>query len=149
MSPLIATILLILFAVSLGVLILTFGNQLHKAPVVSEEDLDFECKRVNIEVARFANSSSLCYDGENIHFTAQNKGFEKISSLKMIAIGDRSLTKNLDGLSPNVPLEYTVEFPILDFGPLSELHLVPRVTIEDKEFLCMHSPLINTQIGSC
>ncbi|MBI5073515.1 hypothetical protein HZA99_06885, partial [Candidatus Woesearchaeota archaeon] len=76
-SPLIATVLLIAFAVSLGAVLLTYMTSLG------------ECGGVSIEIPKLNNKPQICYNSNTnkLDFSVENSGREDIDSLKLTLTG--------------------------------------------------------------
>ena len=83
MSPLMATILLIAFAVSLGAVIMSYGNT-HYTDGKQETPL---CAGTSLRAYETGGQINLCYDEEEgiIKFTLVNDGSRDISAVQMIA----------------------------------------------------------------
>ena len=79
-SPLIATVLLIAFAVSLGAVIMNLGANLSS-----------KCSAVDLDFHKVGETSRLCYDKDSstLRFTISNRGV-KVDGYKVIAVGDQS-----------------------------------------------------------
>ncbi len=88
MSPLIATILLIAFAVSIGAVIMSYGNLYDEVDDVDKVDLEVFCKDVDLEVYDIGGESQICKTttGEKdlVTFILINKGSKDIDGLQML-----------------------------------------------------------------
>ena len=87
MSPLIATVLLIAFAVALGAMIMNWS-----ADVVVDDSVDLEtaCGSVLIQ-----NAGNVCYADGQLSFTIRNAGKARINGIKLKSssdIGDLELS---------------------------------------------------------
>jgi hypothetical protein len=71
MSPLIATVLLMAFAVALGGMIMNYTSDLDAG---GGED----CKKVDLQTSQF------CYDGEKIQVSTRNKGEVVVGGLALL-----------------------------------------------------------------
>lgn len=127
-SPLIATVLLIAFAVSLGAVLLTYLTSLG------------ECSGVSLEIAKLNGKSQICYNSNTnkLDFTIENSGREDVEALKLSFTGTLNVeNKDVDHPIPKsetgkVSLDYKLQY----LGKLEKLKITP-VTIEDgEEVIC-------------
>ena len=85
LSPLIATALLIAFAVSLGVIIINIGIDTpdeHEGPQTSA------CERTEIGLQQLTDGDAICYDaqGQRVRFLLKNTGDQTIDKIMLRAI---------------------------------------------------------------
>lgn len=84
LSPLVATVLLIAFAVSLGTMIMSWSIE---APVEHEEETD-ACDRTQIDLQDLPDGKAICYDaqGQRVKFLLKNTGDQTIEKITLRAI---------------------------------------------------------------
>ncbi len=112
-SPLVATILLIAFAVALGAVIMQFGE----AAVVGVCGSAIQLQ-----------ASGSCADASTIRFTISNKGNEEIAKIKAEAVGSSSITKEYDmKIPPRTGKEGSIQYSTSMLGELKGLKLIPIV----------------------
>lgn len=132
-SPLIATVLLISFAVALGSVVLNWGRNLD----ISSEDI---CSEVEIQIKSLGNSD-VCYkkDGDRtyLNFVIENEGNIKVEGLGIWVVGQKG-TKILDfdqlTIQPKGVLDVnddTVSYNADTFGDLKSVQFLPKVKNED------------------
>ena len=85
LSPLIATALLIAFAVSLGVIIINIGID---SPEDHEQPQTDACERTQIGLQELADGDAICYDaqGQRVRFLLKNTGEQTIEKIMLRAI---------------------------------------------------------------
>ena len=99
-SPLVATILLIAFAVALGAVVMSYGSSYYEesgsgeAVSGSGEEL---CGDINLQVHKVNNINQLCYKEQGaIKFTLINKANKDINKIRMLVTGDEVYVIELD-----------------------------------------------------
>ncbi len=104
-SPLIATVLLILFAVTLGVIIMNWGksyseDQIEAATKKSNEELECELY-IDLAVKEIAGEPQLYYSNStgNLTFMLENRGSKTIDSIRVTIIGQNAQDINITDIS--------------------------------------------------
>lgn len=89
LSPLIATVLLIAFAVSLGTMIMSWS--IEPEPTTTPIEEQGVCERTQITLQEITSGDAICYDQENevVRFLLQNTGDTTISQLTLRVIDDQ------------------------------------------------------------
>ncbi len=154
MSPLLATILLIAFAISLGALIMSLGRHIptDETDYVNASKI---CSKVNFEVYKVGEKESICFDKEagKINFIAVNRGSKSIDSMQIWVIGKRLYTKEIldNPLRPNIPIEKKIDYDASFYGTISEAQFIARVDDPELEnpILCVDHPIVVKDIGEC
>ncbi|MBU4493644.1 MAG: hypothetical protein KKA61_04695, partial [Nanoarchaeota archaeon] len=95
-SPLIATILLIAFAVALGAVVMSWGRNVE---FLREEPGIEKCANVNLKIEKINNIPQVFYGGTGldgfIKFTIENNGNEDIEGVIVWVIGEKN-TNTID-----------------------------------------------------
>jgi flagellin-like protein len=127
-SPLIATVLLIAFAVSLGAVLLTYMTTLG------------ECGGVSIEIATIDNQPQICFNSNNnqLTFSLENSGRQDVEYLKLTMTGGLNV-ENQDELTAvgrsevgKVVIQYATSY----LGVLQKLKITPVVDEDGEEIIC-------------
>lgn len=127
-SPLIATVLLIAFAVSLGAVLLTYMTSLG------------ECGSVSIEIPLLEGTPEICYNTntQKLEFTIENSGREDIEYLKLTLTGMVDVD-NMD-VEHTVPHSETerisIDYKRLSIGKLQKVKIIPVVIEDNEEVIC-------------
>lgn len=125
MSPLVATVLLIAFAVALGAMIMNLSG-----PAGKEGETSKLCEDVSI-----TTNKPICYEEDSVKFTIKNDGTVKIDGIQLIVEeGVDSVTHKI-GDSSMIPGESIDEtkrmlFPVEG----SRLHFQPLI-LDDGEYI--------------
>ncbi|MBW2970552.1 hypothetical protein KY320_00160 [Candidatus Woesearchaeota archaeon] len=153
MSPLIATILLISFAVALGAVVMNVGR------TIGQEGPRFsECgAHVELGVVEIGGQPKACItrQGESsiIEVMLQNTANTDIIDLQINVIGSNDVL-NIDSLAgSNIPKGYSRKINIIydlnKFGNPEKITMIPRVTTSDQTTLCQSSKVELEAIGNC
>jgi len=142
-SPLIATVLLIAFAVSIGTMIMNWGKD---AVAVGD------CTETKLEVQMFSEKPVFCYDTLNtkINVMIKNVGSTDVNRLKMRVITpdfsteDRDLTdsaiKSGDIKTKNIDYVHSGKFRV---------EIIPVISVGGKERICSDKYIYIDDIGPC
>ncbi|MFP4424094.1 MAG: archaellin/type IV pilin N-terminal domain-containing protein [Candidatus Woesearchaeota archaeon] len=154
MSPLLATLLLIAFAISLGILIMSLGDQMRESSGHGEINMTDVCSGVAFEIVSVDNISSLCYDNEagEISLIGVNRG-KPIQSMQVWVIGKRLYKTELldEPLSSGMTIEKQVAYDVSQYGEIEKIKLIPRINDldMDKPVLCTDYPIEINEINKC
>jgi len=142
-SPLIATVLLIAFAVSIGTMIMSWGKD-----VASVGD----CSETKLEVQVIGGKPLFCYDTLNnkINVMVKNVGSTNVDKLKMRVVApdfssedrdlDDSSIKSGDIMTKNIDYTRSGKFRV---------ELLPIIMVGGKETVCSEKNVYIDDIGSC
>ncbi len=143
-SPLIATVLLIAFAVSIGTLIMNIGKD-----VLANVG---DCADVKMEVQTINNKPLFCHDENNkkINMMVKNTGRVDIKYIKLgittadfnheeIAI-DKSSIKAGETLTKSVDYSRSGNF---------KTEIIPIITASGKETVCLEKAVVAETTGPC
>ena len=147
MTPIMATLLLLSFAVTIGILVMNFA----RAQVV----LEAECTQ-NIELAwmQFDGRDDVCYDvaTDEILFTVENGVQIEVQRLQATAVGRKAAqsyeipdSKIIRAGSFVGQVDY-VEF---DNGALRQFKVIPVIESAGQEHFCTEQALTITSVPEC
>ena len=151
-SPLIATILLIAFAVALGSVVMNWGLNLNFA---KSSDV---CIGVEIKI-RNVGSSEACFGGVGsngyIHFIIDNIGANEISGLAVWMIGEKG-TKlfDIDNLRIKKNSLYQkedkeVSYDFNAYGKIKQIQFIPKTKAGQSTEICSKNAIVAKNIGAC
>lgn len=135
-SPLIATVLLIAFAVALGTMIVSYILEVTRYDPCAEVIINFEDK--------------VCYNGKTVSFIITNSGSEPISSLHSKFISQNKDPVNMpfmNSLNSGDASKLDVEFTTLNPSGVT-LTVTPKVMVDGKEKFCSQAEL-KTKLETC
>ena len=151
-SPLIATILLIAFAVALGSVVMNWGLNLNLGKSSDK------CRNVEIKI-RSIDVAEICFGGFGtngyINFIIDNTGPIDISGLAIWIIGDKG-TRLFDldnillkkgSLYDKKDKEVTYDFTI--FGNIKQVQFIPKIKAEQTTEICPKNAIKAEKIGVC
>jgi|TARA_Y100000310_G_scaffold345671_1_gene468079 flagellin-like protein len=151
-SPLIATVLLISFAVALGSVVLNWGRNID---ISKPGD---KCAGINIEI-RDIDASQVCYSVSGndayINFIIDNSGNTDIDGLGIWIVGEKG-TKLLDFNDLSIKKgelldikDTTVKYNFNTYGAIKHIQFFPKVKINDSLDICARSSVKVDKIGIC
>ncbi|MCF7798808.1 hypothetical protein K9M74_02810 [Candidatus Woesearchaeota archaeon] len=142
MSPLIATVLLIAFAVALGAMIMNWS-----AGVAPEDELG---KTALCESIALDSESGVCIADTKLMFSVKNIGDESIQKVKLIivdAYGETSTTLSQGKIIPGETVEQ--ERPYVYDGGAFKLELVPLIDDGTGEYVQCATSYVQETLPSC
>lgn len=151
-SPLIATILLIAFAVALGSVIMNWGLNLN---IGKENDI---CGKVGVKI-RSLDAAEVCYSGFGangyINFILDNTGSNDVNGLSIWIIGEKgtrlfdlnSIALKKGVLFDKRDMEVTYDFNV--YGKIREVQFIPKAQSSKGQELCTTSAVKAQKIGIC
>jgi flagellin-like protein len=143
-SPLIATVLLIAFAVSIGTLIMNIGKD-----VLANVG---DCTDVKIDVQTINGKPLFCYDAENskVNLMVKNTGAVDIKYLKLgITTADfnhEELSLEDSSLKAGKTLTKSVDY---SREGNFKTEIIPVITAAGKETVCLDNTVVTETITSC
>lgn len=148
-SPLIATILLIAFAVALGSVIMNWGLNL---------DLSDRCNALDFQLRKIVDKD-MCTGGSGessyFNFILDNKGSVDIQGMSFLVIGDKETTFiDLDGIAvPSRSLFETTDDMVVfnrdTTGRPQEIELTPKILNEGKRERCTKKAVTVQEFSRC
>ena len=151
-SPLIATVLLIAFAVALGSVVMNWGLNLNLG---KSKDV---CRNIELKI-RNIDGSEVCYGGfgQNgyINFIIDNTGGTDINGLIIWIIGDKGTrTFDLDNALIKKGSLYDkkgngVTYDFSTFGNIKQVQFIPKVKSEQAIELCPKNAIKAEKVGIC
>lgn len=163
-SPLIATVLLIAFAVALGAVVMNWGRTFTEqktAEVTATSDVATGCSLgISLKILEIANKPQICVGewGANsyINFTVSNEGSKKIDSLRIMIIGDSSTptinnSVSNSSISEGGLIKLSSPYVQSNVGTLKIVRVIPVIDTGGKKIPCTGSVLEkeSSQIPAC
>ena len=151
-SPLIATILLIAFAVALGSVVMNWGLNLDLGKSADN------CRNIEIKL-RDINSAEACFGGfgQNgyINFVIDNTGAADISGLAIWIVGDKGTRLfELDNIALKTGSLYDkkdkeVSYDFTAYGNIKQIQFIPKAKAEQTTEICSKNAVKTEKIGAC
>lgn len=143
-SPLIATVLLIAFAVSIGTMIMNWGP--HNATTVGD------CMETKIEVQVVSGKPMFCYDTLNsmVNVMIKNTGNTDVNRLKMRIVAADFTTEDIDVPDSAIKID-KIKTKNIDYVRSGQfrVEIIPVITSAGKEKTCSDQYVFIDNIGSC
>jgi flagellin-like protein len=151
-SPLIATVLLISFAVALGSVVLNWGRNLD---ISGRDDL---CSGVVIKIRNVGNYQA-CYGGlgknAHINFIIDNEGGVDVEGLGIWIVGEKGTKlQDFDELSIKSgelldKKDKAVAYDFDTYGKIQHIQFIPKVKTEDSTDICPRNSVKVESVGPC
>jgi flagellin-like protein len=163
-SPLIATVLLIAFAVALGAVVMNWGKSFAIGTmntVQQKSDQDTTCSSdVSLNVVKLADGTlQMCYGGGAtqgfIFFIVENTGRIDVSSIDLQIIGssDVYVNNSLNGTSISIghALRKNVTYSYDAYGSVKQVRIIPKINLGGKTVTCSGNVLEkdSTELLNC
>jgi flagellin-like protein len=146
-APLVATLLLISFAVSLGVVIMNFGR--------AQVELEAECAiDINLKLSEIGGEKQICYDAakKDISLTLENGVNIKVEGLIANIIGSQKAESfELNDAKIGKAGTYLghVTYDSAVSGEIRQVKITPKVILYDEEQICIEKSLIAENVKVC
>ncbi len=152
-TPLIATILLIAFAIALGAVVMNWG----RSYVESSEayaDKDPCALPLGMSIANVNGKQYFCYDGKDVRFSFENGDVGDIAGIQIIIYGDKDIfasdipgTATKRGDVTKSAISYNKDV----YGRIEQVKLIPKVVKAGttEEMLCKNSEVVVNVVDVC
>lgn len=146
-SPLIATLLLISFAVALGVVIMNFGR--------AQVEMEAQCPiDIGLTLSNVNGNNEFCYDkaAKEIRFTLENGINIKVEGLIVNIIGtNQAQSAELNDAKVGKAGNYMgkVNYDSGSSGDIRQVKITPKVILYDEEQICVEQALVVENIKDC
>ncbi len=143
-SPLIATMLLISFAVALGVVVMNFGR--------AQVELEAQCPiDIGLKFAEIAGKEQICQSNKDISFTLENGPNIKIAGFVVSVIGsERAQTFEInEELTKAGTYLGKVNYDRSVNGEVRQIKISPKINLYDEEQICVEKALIAETLNNC
>lgn len=151
-SPLIATVLLIAFAVALGAVVMNWGRNIEFSKPIDK------CVGVEIKV-REVNNYNVCYSilGDNafINFVIDNTGKQDLSGLSLWVAGEKGtkLFEIDDVFIKKGTLfdkkDKELVYELNKYGAIKHVQFIPKMKIDETLDMCLKNSIKADKVGIC
>jgi flagellin-like protein len=150
-SPLIATILLIAFAVALGAVVMSWGRSVD---ISGESDSIEKCAETSLKVDTIEGVPQVLYSGEGnngfVEFTIENNGNQDISGLIVWVVGEKeTMINDLGNIEIKIgyPLTKRLDYNFNKYGNIKKVKFIPKVSIDEEDITCAKNSLEQEKIS--
>lgn len=152
-SPLIATVLLIAFAVSLGAVVIQWGSNYVRErtdDTSQRSDIDLTCSQdTYIGVIKYNTIEQLCYNVSSITAIVENGPYIPLEAITVFVFGNTTVAK-LNVSNGTMAKNEVKRFEILfSDSPVKQVRLIPSVKVGGNVVACPRSALIRDDIPPC
>lgn len=159
-SPLIATVLLIAFAVALGAVVMNWGRSYVEETAKQSgqtSDAKVTCaQKVKIEIVEVAKTPKICYNENEgyVEITLQNKGEVNLEGLLFNVLGDEGTGISYDvneTLERSRIKKYTIDYDTSEHGAIEFVQIIPKIDVSGSAISaeCSDSDLQWEEVLSC
>ena len=145
-SPLIATLLLISFAVALGIVIMSFGR--------AQVELEAQCPiNIGLKISNIGGQDQFCYSvaTKEIKFTLENGVNIKVEGLIFNVIGaNQAESSEINALIIKAGTFLgKVKYDASKSGKIRQVKITPKVNLYDEEQICTDKALVVENVRKC
>ncbi len=140
LSPLIATILLIAFAVALGAFVMSWGSTVD---ISGEIDSTQKCSETSLKLGVVNNFPQVYYGGEGnngfLEFTIENNGNQEIKGLIVWVVGEKeTMISEIEKLQIKIgyPLTKKLNYNFNKYGEIKKIKFIPKITVNEEIVTC-------------
>lgn len=146
-SPLIATFMLIILAIGLGVVVMNFGR--------AQIEIAAQCAvNIGLQVVQLNDKPQVCFDRakSQLFFIVENGRQIPVESIKLRVIGQKEV------LNQEIPessmerlgtlLKY-VPYDLVAYGEIRQVRFTPEVNLYDEKILCSEQAIAVEDIREC
>lgn len=147
MAPLVATLLLIAFAIALGVVIMNFGR--------AQVEMEAQCTiNIGLKFSVVGGEEQFCLDRSKnqLFFIVENGVNIKVEELVVNIIGTKqALTHELADAKiekAGTFMRY-VPYDAGEIGDLRQIKIIPKVKMYDEELICQEKAIVLENVRDC
>jgi len=149
-SPLIATVLLIAFAIALGAVVMNWGRGYIEAEAVEDETIaegetDPCAADISLKLLMLGDKKDLCFDGTSIKYGLENSGQVKIKNIKVQIVGDQVFEKVQPGMDIAGISKQSVPYDKTTYGEPQLVRFIPQINGQ----LCAKKAAQETTVAMC
>lgn len=146
-TPLMATLLLISFAVAVGVVVMNFGR--------AQVESDAQCPvNIGLDFSVVSSEKQVCYDAgkKDLSFTVENGVNTNVDGLVINIIGTKKAeTFEINDAQITKAGVYLghVNYDTSVSGDIRQVKISPKVTLYDSQEVCSDQALVAENVKSC
>ena len=153
-SPLAATLLLILMSVGLGVAVMSWGEKYieQRAEFVQGvQEAMTSCDLVSFSIITIGGVQQLCQEGAILKGLIDNGADADIADFHARVVAEKGIFAQERLLDKPVPRGSAapVQFSIGDIGAVKQLKLTPKILIQGAQAVCSKQAMVFENIRAC
>ena len=138
-SPLVSSILLISFAVVLGMIVMSWGKTTAATVVLPET-----CEGVSLNIIKIAGEEQICYKEGSIYATIENNGVIELAGINANIISN-GITSSSADVNIKAAEVVRVSMPYPGIGEIKQIRLAPKL----KDIVCAKNIIVTEDIKTC
>jgi len=144
-SPLISTFLLLVFAASLGAVVISWGSSQSALAIYP-----ISCQTADIELVELNNIEQICYEDGRLDFTIRNIGSPNLLSIKVTVIGENKLhSEVIDTDLEQADIMKKSVYYDSEIGNIQKVFIVPKIKENNVAKFCPRNGLEIDNIPEC
>ena len=156
LSPMVATLLLIAFAIALGLVVMSWGKGYieEKAEFVAGSQDMSACKVIRMNVIQVAGADKICYDTSDytISVFLENGPESAVSNMqaRIIGTGGVHTVDSILGkpIGKDAARDVVFSYPQV-VGEIQQVKLIPKVGKGDQASLCPEAAVVLESVNPC
>lgn len=155
MSPLAATVVLIAFAIVLGIVVMSFGSTYYEGSRFSSKAYNESilCQGISLQLFSVKEEQQICLEEKGIKFVLVNGANTQIDGVQMWVVGESIFVTDVTNktFQPGYPLEGLVRYDRSQYGKIRNIQFIPRVKVPGTEdnFFCFEKAVTAEDIRQC
>lgn len=157
-SPLIATVLLIAFAVALGAVVMNWGRGYveETASFAKEKsDTEIECSmNVKLSFVSIGGTDQVCYNDTTLEFTLEAGPRKDVEGIQVRTISDSGMNISSvanSSIQKGYARKFTLGYANSTFGSIRQVRIAPEIAVagQTENTLCPGSAVVKENISIC
>lgn len=158
-SPLIATVLLIAFAVALGAVVMNWGRSYVEDTAANAQktsQIKVDCSlSVSLAIKEISGDPKICLDTENNELVVfiVNKGTKALEGIKTTIIGSEDIADydTNETIEKSQVKKFTFAYDSTEFGTIDQVIFTPKIAVEGSQLseLCTDGELVTEEVLDC
>lgn len=146
-TPLIATFLLISFAIAVGIVIMNFGR--------AQVEMEAQCTiNIGLKFSKIGGEEQFCFNKANnqLYFAVENGVNIKVEGLMVNILGTKkAFSSDLAEAKIEKAGTYMKYLPydITEFGEVRQIKIVPKVNMYDNVLVCQEKAIVLEKVKGC
>ncbi|MFH1510941.1 MAG: archaellin/type IV pilin N-terminal domain-containing protein [Candidatus Woesearchaeota archaeon] len=155
MSPLVATVVLIAFAIGLGTVVMSFGSTYYENSKFSSKAYNESilCQPISLQLFSVRDEQQICLVEKGIKFVLVNNANNQIDGVQMWVVGESIFVTDVTNktFQPGYPLEGMVSYDSEKYGAIRNVQFIPRVKVPGTEetFFCFDKAVTADEVRYC
>jgi flagellin-like protein len=154
-SPLVATLLLIVFAIALGTVVMNWGRAYieEKAEFVEGHEVTGDCSGVGFSIVTIGGELQLCYDlqTKSLEFILENGPGADIENMQARVIGSTGIFTEDNILPQALKRTHTIKLSFTpgNIGDIKQFKLTPLIKMGADTLFCPDKSAVHEAIRPC